>query len=286
MRWKTFSIAGLVTLTSSCFATSHARATTTHSIETEDGVEIVFDVHGEGEVGLVFVHGWCCNRHHWHEQIDAFKDDYTLVMIDMPGHGESGKNREEWSFDLYAHDIKRVVDHLGFERVVLLGHSLGGQLVTLAAALMPDRVAVVVPVDSLQLVEFEPGDALTQEFLDGVEHDFERTIAGFVTGLLPADVEPEFRESIIADMQNNDPLFALDLAHRYNTLDHAQMLASCPVPVHAINAPLFPTDVETNRKYNADFHVSIVEDCGHWPQSERPGAFNDTLRDVLARWLD
>ena len=56
----------------------------THS---PDGVRIAYDVTGEGEPTLVFVHGWCCDRSYWQPQVEYLSQQYRVVAIDLAGHG-------------------------------------------------------------------------------------------------------------------------------------------------------------------------------------------------------
>ena len=94
-----------------------------HIASAPDGVPIHYDVQGTGAVALVFVHGWCCNRGHWAGQVDHFAPDYTLVCIDLAGHGASGRDRARQTMSAFGQDVVAVVEQLGLEQVVLIGHS-------------------------------------------------------------------------------------------------------------------------------------------------------------------
>src|SRR4051794_38583299 len=67
------------------------------TIKTEDGVNLVCEVRGKGDTALVFLHGWCGERAYWKHQADVFASDYQIVTLDQAGHGESGKNRKNWT---------------------------------------------------------------------------------------------------------------------------------------------------------------------------------------------
>ena len=75
----------------------------TKSVNSYDGVEIVYDVQGSetgfssGLDAIVFIHGWTCNRKHWRNQISEFSNRYRTIAIDIAGHGESGLGRSEYS---------------------------------------------------------------------------------------------------------------------------------------------------------------------------------------------
>ena len=94
-----------------------------------DATTIAYETHGAGELALVFIHGWSCDRAYWREQLPHFAEDYKVVAIDLAGHGASGDERESYSMENFGADVAAVVDHLGLERVVLIGHSMGGLVI-------------------------------------------------------------------------------------------------------------------------------------------------------------
>src|SRR6266567_6860967 len=93
----------------------------TSVVPAADGVAIHYSVQGKGDPALVFIHCWSCDRHLWDNQVAVFASDHRVVAIDLPGSGESGKGRKEWSMSAFGDDVKRVVVKLGLKRVVLIG---------------------------------------------------------------------------------------------------------------------------------------------------------------------
>ncbi len=80
------------------------------SVTSADGVMIHYEVVGEGEPTLVFVHGWSCDRGYWKGQVDEFAKTYQVVTVDMGGHGESGLGREDWTLAAFGDDVAAVVN--------------------------------------------------------------------------------------------------------------------------------------------------------------------------------
>ena len=71
-------------------------------VPSDDGVSIRYDVHGEGQTTLIFVHGWCCDRDIWHRQADHLAARYRVVCLDLAGHGESGQDRKKFTIAAFA----------------------------------------------------------------------------------------------------------------------------------------------------------------------------------------
>ena len=54
-----------------------------HVAHSIDGTPIQYEVHGTGATALVLVHGWCCDRHYWDQQVAHFAPHYTVVLLDL-----------------------------------------------------------------------------------------------------------------------------------------------------------------------------------------------------------
>ena len=72
-----------------------------------------------------------------------------MVALDLAGHGDSGVNREAWSMTNFGADVAAVADTLQLEDIILVGHSMGGQVALEAARLLKGRVKMIVGADTL-----------------------------------------------------------------------------------------------------------------------------------------
>jgi pimeloyl-ACP methyl ester carboxylesterase len=253
-------------------------------VAAADGTPIVYEVRGEGDPALVFIHCWACNRSFWREQLDVFAEDHTIVALDLPGHGASGRDREEWTLAGYADDVVRVVDALDLDRVVLVGHSMGGPVSLLAAARLGDRAQGVICVDALHDAGFVWREEAARQWIAGFEQDFEGAMRNAVAGMVPWD--SVLRDWIAAQGLLADREAMTALIHEFSRFDLAAALSAAGAPVRCINAAPYgeyslPTAVETNRRY-ADFDATIMEGVGHYLHLERPEEFNRRMRDLLA----
>ncbi|MHC4975366.1 MAG: alpha/beta fold hydrolase [Planctomycetota bacterium] len=255
------------------------------TLNAPDGTPIAYDVYGEDPVALVFVHGWMCNRTQWNIQAAAFADKYTVVTIDLPGHGESGKGRADWDIVQYGSDIASVVEQLELEYVVFVGHSMGAPVTLVAASKLPDRTIGVVPVDALHNAEFEYPPGTMDGMIAQLNAGFDAFMERFVGAALNPQIDTQTRQNLIEVAQNNDPAIAEALFRAFERLDFVSILAACRAPVHAINATAFKTEIDINRQYNPAYDATIIENTGHWPMVERPEEFNDALEDILDSWL-
>ncbi|MBU1997783.1 MAG: alpha/beta hydrolase, partial [Candidatus Omnitrophica bacterium] len=223
-----------------------------------DGTAINYYEHGQEGPVLVFVHGWSCDASYWREQVEYFKEKYHMVLIDLAGHGRSGSERENYTMEAFGQDVKAVVESIGSEKVVLIGHSMGALVIAEAARLMPEKAIGLVAVDDLQNVEYPLGEEQFKEMTTPFKEDFKQGVRGFVIGMLRSD-NSLVNEWVISDMSLADPRVALSAITGslggYLTGDVAKLFDELDLPVVAVNADLWPTDVEANRRHIKDFDL-------------------------------
>ncbi|MGH9136777.1 MAG: alpha/beta fold hydrolase [Acidimicrobiales bacterium] len=121
-----------------------------HSITLDDGHEVGISICGEG-IPLVVVHGFTAEGILYAQALRRLVDfGFKVVAVDTAGHGGTqGLPTGGGSFTSYAELLGRVLELLGVRKSVLLGHSMGGRLVTEHAARHTAQAIAVVPVNGV-----------------------------------------------------------------------------------------------------------------------------------------
>ena len=102
---------------------------------TSDGVSLSFEDTGSGHP-LVFIHGWAATGRFWRFQVEELSKRYRTVVPDLRGHGDSQKETDlDFSVSRMVKDLRELVDHLGLESFITVGHSLGGVIAARLASL-------------------------------------------------------------------------------------------------------------------------------------------------------
>ncbi|MEM9292814.1 MAG: alpha/beta hydrolase [Acidobacteriota bacterium] len=117
---------------------------TAGTVAAPDGSPIAYESRGQGELTLLFVHGWGTQGELWSPLLQELEPSMThqarLVTVDLPGHGRStlrpGAQRREDPRKLYAEDLRAVMRTLGLQQVVLVGHGMGADAALRAARLL------------------------------------------------------------------------------------------------------------------------------------------------------
>lgn len=260
----------------------HVQGTAT----SHDGVSISYETLGSGTPALVFVHGWSCDRSYWQGQLEPFSLDFRVVGIDLAGHGESGRDREEWTIASYGADVAAVVEQLGLERVVLIGHSMGGDVVVDAARLLPGRVAGMVWVDTYSRLGTVRTPEQVSAFLAPLRANFaDSTYALVRRRLFLPTSDSALAERVARDMASAPPDIALASLESSITNDRVvpAVLEELDLPVASLNPEDSSPDVEALERHGVQ--VVLVPGVGHFMMMEDPVAFNAILMDVIEGFL-
>ena len=252
------------------------------SVLAPDTVEIAYDVRGQGEPTIVLIHCWCGNREFWREQVDELARDHRVVQLDLPGHGASGRNRERWTVTGFAPDVQAVADKLGLQRMILVGHSMGGPIALAAAARMQGRVVGVIGLDNLQDADRPMPREFAEKFARELERDFDTGMQGAIGQMLGSE-HPELAKWLTENAVKTDHAAAIALMRDFPNIDLGALFREAGVPIRNINSanPNFPTNVSANRKY-ADFTAQLMPGVAHFLQLEKPAEFNPRLRVAIA----
>lgn len=113
----------------------------------------------EGNTPMVLVHGRAVTAHSWDFYSLMMRPYFHVRALDQRGHGDSEWDPEgDYSRERHADDLVAFIDHLGAEKLVLVGHSLGGAVALMATPRLTERLAAIVVVDSTLKPRQAPSD--------------------------------------------------------------------------------------------------------------------------------
>lgn len=255
-----------------------------------DSVHIDYRVFGRGEPLIVLIHGWSCDANYWRAQIEDLKRTYTVVAVNLAGHGASGRNHSHWTIEAYGADVAAVLAALPEGKVVLVGHSMGGPVALEAARLVPDRVLGVIGVDAFHDIG-ATGSAASRKFADSLiarlHADYIGATREFVTTQLFAkDADPALARRVADDMALAPPEIAIPSLRALFDYDYAPTLAALHVPIVDIETDLYgPVDLERIRRVAPTFNAVVMPGRGHFLMMEDPAGFDVQLRKAIAGLL-
>ena len=248
---------------------------------SNDNIVIKYDVQGKGEPVLVFIHGWCCDKSYWKYQVPEFSKNHKVVTIDLGGHGESDLNREKWTIEAFGNDVAAVIEDLKLEKVILVGHSMGGAVILETARHLQGKVLALIGVDTYQNFEERFSEQQMNQFLAPFKDDFVNTTKKFVRSMFPVYTDSSLVTQIVEDMSSASPEVGIGAMKELFSYDAIEALKEVRIPIHSINSDRYPVSVEKNRKYAGSYHVKFMKRVGHFIMLEDPFTFNKLLKETI-----
>jgi pimeloyl-ACP methyl ester carboxylesterase len=190
-----------------------------HDLTTEENVIHFHRMGQRANPPVVLLHGFADSGLCWLRLATDLAPDYDVVMIDAPGHGQSGVGPEPARFrEQSVSDVLRVIDWLGFERLALVGHSMGAATAA-SVALWDSRISCVVledprwrdtpdepePVESPGIAQVRSQKALSREQLRAVANT-ERSLWSEMDRAYWVDAREQFNLNIL----QHGPISALE----------------------------------------------------------------------------
>lgn len=254
-------------------------------VTSADGIRLSYEVRGAGMPALVLVHGWSCDRSYWDGQVEVLSRMRQVITVDLAGHGESGTGRKAWTIEAFGADVADVVNGLALKSMILIGHSMGGDVIVEAARRLPGRIKGLVWVDTYrQLANFPPPEQVEQR-LAPFRADFVRTTRSFVRAMFAPGADESLVERVALDMSAAPADIAIEaLESTWNSGPRLiATLQEVRLPVVAMNPEDPPTDIESLQRYGIE--VVTMPRVGHFLPMEHPRQFSALLLRVIERFI-
>lgn len=262
--------------------------------------QLAVDEAGVGGRPLLLVHGFTGARLDFADHLDALADaGWWVVAPDLRGHGESWQPADEsaYSFDHFATDVWALVDALGWERLVLLGHSMGGMIAQVAALQRPAALDGLVLMDTThgpldldralaelgaQIVR-EGGMPAVKAVLDSMGDDAPLSTPAHERLLAE---RAGYRELGDQKFLGSSPhMYASMLGQLLDQADRLDDLTRLDVPTLVLvgeqDEPFLAAS-EAMAAAVPGARLEVIPDAGHSPQFENPDAWRKAMLDFLA----
>ena len=266
-----------VTVTLSC---NHTRPVDVN----DQGVKIAYTDSKIGDTTLLFVHGWCINKGYWSNQVTYFSKKYRVVTFDMPGFGQSGKNRTDWSTEAYGRDVDSVISQLKLKNVILIGHSMAGDIVLQAAVNNPNVIGLV-GVDNFKNVGHLQNRAEKKDFDDAIaalKHNFKYVaIPYFKQDLFSKTTSLAIQKRILNDVTHADTTIAAASMEQGNSFNELAKLHQLKRKLYLINSDVHPADTTGFIRNKIPYQLLYIHGTGHFPMIEDQVDFNLLLENVI-----
>ena len=254
---------------------------------TLDGNKVHYKSLGEGKTALVFVHCWAGDMRFWKDQVPALNGKIRMILIDLPGHGQSDKPQLDYTMDHFAKAVDAVLTDAGVEKAILAGHSMGTPVSRQFYRKYPQKVAGLVVVDgALRKPGFKPEEM--QKFLDTFAGpNYEAGVKQAIEGMMaPKSASKEWVKKVSPCCPQHVGLSAMKNMFQGDIWQEDPI--QVPLQVIYAKSPFWPPDTEAYiRKLAPQVDYRVMEGVGHYLQLDQPEEFNRHLTEFLKKngWL-
>jgi pimeloyl-ACP methyl ester carboxylesterase len=275
-----------------------------HEYIVSNGIKLHYVTQGEGPL-MLMLHGFPEFWYSWRHQIPEFAKDYKVVALDLRGYNESDKpsGQSAYGMNEFIKDIEGVIQGLGYDRCILVGHDWGGAIAWCFAYAHPEMVERLIVLNIPHPAKFAEGLRNPQQLLRSSYAFF------FQLPVLPELLiqwsDYQAIESALKGMAINKSTFSQadieiykDAASKRGALTAMlnyyrnaffifgqQQWSLLEVPTLMIwgenDTALGKELTYGTEQYVRNFQIRYIPNCSHWVQQERPDLVNEYIREFL-----
>lgn len=265
-------------------------------IRTFDDVDLHYETYGEGEP-ILFIHGWAMDSKVWKYQLAELAKNNKIIILDLRGHGLSGKPDSDYNFNIFAEDLNTVIKALHLKNPTLVGWSMGVPVIVRFHSIYNE-----VPVKAFVFVSGTPkflatGDfsygaqsSIVQRFIKQFERDYQIAVKNFHNLMFYGeDISEESLKEIkrlLVDEVIKPPKHVLH--HCLRVLadeDLREEISKVNIPTLVIHGSCDivcpPPAGEFLARSIAGAELEMFQRVGHAPFLTQAGRFNDRLLKFL-----
>jgi pimeloyl-ACP methyl ester carboxylesterase/putative sterol carrier protein len=242
-------------------------------IEEAGSGPTIYCIHAAGQDSLMYRY-----------VLDALSDSYHIVAVDAPGHGktEEPATGAFSSITQFAEFNERVMDALGLNNPIILGCSMGGNMVLELAARDSARYAGVV---SCEGSDYTP--TVSQFLLDMLRLNHNQILECWSRSLTGVRTPPQRAREVVWQLTRVTPDQIIGDLTGYTGFDKRAEMSQVSVPVVLLRGEadwLVPQDsVEASASRIAGSEIVVLDGTGHYPMIENPVEFCDAIRQFAQR---
>ncbi len=281
-----------------------------HRFVETNGIRMHYVEQGE-DFPILLLHGFPELWYSWRYQIPALANaDFHAIAPDLRGYGETDKPEGIESYDIHhlVGDLVGLLDALGLERTVIVGHDWGGIIAWQMALMHPERVERVISLNTP--FQLHGSVRPTQAFSQASDGRFNYILYFQQPGRAEADIEPNidaFLETTMRRLATEESFITEETLKVYSnafgkggltgpinyyrnfdrnweTTAHltGRKITMPALMICAENDPILTPQMANGMESHVlNLTTRLVKNCGHWTQQERPDEVNRLIIDFL-----
>jgi pimeloyl-ACP methyl ester carboxylesterase len=258
-------------------------------------INLSYDDVGEGDIPVVFLHGFPFDKTMWQGQMDYLQTTHRVIACDIRGFGKSTDEESHLSMDLFANDLILFIDKLGLEKIIICGLSMGGFIALNAIKRFPSRFKALILCDTQCVADTHDVKVNRYKTIEDIkEYGVTNFNQGFIKNVFhensitsKPEVVEQLRNVVFSNSQHIITQGLIALAERCET---CSILDEITIPTLIIcgreDAVTPLNESKFMNKHIKDSVLHVISNAGHVSNLEEPTKFNKLLRDFLNDFCD
>jgi pimeloyl-ACP methyl ester carboxylesterase len=267
---------------------------------------IAYADEGSGEMTLLFIHGLSSTLNSWKKNIGGLKQNYRCIAVDLPGYGKSSRNRMDYKLKDYAEILQEFIQTMDLKNVILVGHSMGGQIAMHTVLENPEvfeKLILIAPA-GIETFSVEEANLMKASYTPAmvINTADEQVLANYKLNFyqFPEDAMEMVEERIRMKTAVDFPDYAEVVVNNIHAMLNEPVigrLEEIEIPVLMIfgkndmlipNKYLHPEEsignlLKISEEKFQDLEVEVIDCAGHFVNYERPEKVNSEIEEFLKR---
>ena len=222
---------------------------------------------------LVLLHGFPLDIGVWDAILTLLEHQFEIITPNLRGFGKSESRTGEYSLSNMAEDVADLLDHIGLDKSIIAGHSMGGYIALEFARSYPDRLLGLGLISSQVIADSPESRKSRYKSAVQVEEFGMESLANNMAEKLTSDPAQRAKSlEIMLRQSTKGVLCALKaLAERHDQTTTLKSLEKPVVIVHGDSDLLIPVErAKEMKRLNPNSFLTIIPGAGHMPMLEKP----------------
>ena len=248
-----------------------------------DGLTISYRTAGNGDLAIIFIHGFGATSIVWKNQVKSLSETATIVAPDLRGWGYSSKPKgNRYRIQDHMNDITNLVSSLGLDKFVLAGSSMGGLLALSYYFRNRNKVKALLLVGTR---------ARARKDLDGLiqrarSSEYKKIIREAALNSFSGNSQKAAQNQVLIGAMRATRDCVLHTLEAFRNFDLTDRITQIDIPTLIIfgredNITPINEALYLNRKIE-NSSLELIDHSGHLPMFERPDEFNQSVRHFLS----
>lgn len=248
-----------------------------------NNINLAYERRGKAGTPLILIHGYPLDHSIWDGVALLLENDFDVIIPDLRGFGKSSAVDTPYRMSDFADDIASLLDHLGIEKAILVGHSMGGYVALAFARKYPSRINGLALVSSQALADSSEGRGKRYKTAEDVVEEGVGIVADAMVAKLSAVKKVQDFAGLLINAQSKAGVTGA-LKAMAEREDSTPILPQFNFPlllVHGDADALIPIDRAKEIKSSLPAaQLFELQGVGHMPMMEAPQKTADALKHL------